>query len=212
MSRKFVAALAVALVALAGCASSSEPLAEIVAGNSPSGLRGDVLSPPTVEPSIVLSDDHGGTYNVLKQTKGQVTLLYFGYTHCPDICPAIMADTAQAIRQSSPTVRAKVTVVFISVDPHRDTRPVLRAWLNHFNPAFVGLRGSIRRVIKIQRELDVPVSKVTHGKHYTVEHSAELLAFTPDHKAHVLYTDGPTTISDLQHDLALLTTDKAWGA
>lgn len=152
--------------------------------------------------------------DLLRRTKGHVTLLYFGYTHCPDICPTIMADTAQAIRQSSPAVRAKVGVVFISVDPKRDTDPVLRHWLDHFNPSFVGLRGSINEVIKAQRELGVPLSKVTHGKNqkYTVQHSAELLAFTPDHKAHLLYLDGPTTISDLQHDLAILTTDKAWGA
>ncbi|HVT21360.1 MAG TPA: SCO family protein [Mycobacteriales bacterium] len=173
-----------------------------------------MLSPPTTEPAVVLDDTASRPYHLIRAARGKVVLVYFGYTHCPDICPTMMADVAQALRESSAAVRADVDVVFISVDPVRDTPRVIRHWLDHFNPAFVGLRGSIGRVIAIQKAMGVPVSKVApHSKHgYTVAHSAELLAFTPDHEAHVVYTDGPTTISDLRHDLATLTTDKAYGA
>lgn len=177
-------------------------------------LRGDVLVPATKEPAIALTDTGGASYDLSDQTRGQVVLVYFGYTHCPDVCPTIMADVAQALRQSSPAVRSKVSVVFISVDPKRDTLPVLRRWLDNFNPDFIGLRGPIRKIIAIQRAADVPVSKVNpHSKHgYDVEHSAELLAFTPDRLAHVLYTDGPSTIADLTHDLAILAADQKYAA
>ncbi|HTR71028.1 MAG TPA: SCO family protein [Mycobacteriales bacterium] len=205
---------AVCVLGLVGCSSASRPLAELSGTGNPAALRGDVLNPPTVAAAIDLPSDLGGRYDLARSTHDRITLVYFGYTHCPDVCPTIMADTAQALRESSPTVRSKVTVVFVTVDPKRDTMPVLRRWLAHFNPAFVGLRGTIAQVIEAQRTLDVPVSKVTpRSKNgYTVQHSAELLAFTPDGKAHVLYTDGPTMISDLRHDLAILASDKSYGA
>jgi protein SCO1/2 len=208
------AVAAVLASVLAGCSSSSSPLAIVSAQQTVDGLHGDVLQPPVKEPHIVLTDTSGTKFNLAKQTAGRVSLVYFGYTHCPDICPTIMADTAQALRQSSAAVRRDVSVAFITVDPHRDTLPVLRRWLNHFNPTFIGLRGTIRQVIAIQKAADVPTSKIDpHSKHgYTVEHSAELLAFTPDHLAHVLYTEGPTTISDIQHDLTVLTTNKTFGS
>jgi protein SCO1/2 len=140
-----------------------------------------------------------------------VTLVYFGYTHCPDVCPTTMADIAQALRQTSASVRRKVTVVFVTVDPTRDTAPVLRHWLDGFNSSFVGLRGSLRSVIAAQQSAQLPVSKVAkNGK--TVEHSAEVLAYTPDRLAHVIYFEGPSTIDDLAHDLPILTTGQGFGA
>ena len=212
--RRICCGLVLAMTSLAACGSSSTPLAQVSGGTALAGLRGDVLKPSTKEPLIDLRDTSGAMYNVATRDADKTTLLYFGYTNCPDICPHFMADIAAALRESSSAVRSRVTVVFISVDPRRDTLPVIRRWLNHFNSTFVGLRAPIQQVIKIQKAVGVPVSKVDpHSKNgYTVQHSAELLAFTPDKQAHVVYTDGPSTISDLQHDLGILTTDKALGA
>ena len=166
-----------------------------------------MLRPPNVEPSLTLTDTSGRQYDVKARNAGKVTLVYFGYTHCPDVCPTTMADIAQALRESSAAVRREVTVIFVTVDPHRDSLPVLRRWLDDFNPSFVGLRGSLPAVIAAQRAAHLPVSKVAkNGK--TVEHSAEVLAYTPDHKAHVIYFDGPSTISDLRHDLPILVTGR----
>jgi protein SCO1/2 len=210
-----MAAVVCAGLLVSGCAasgSSSGDVSGLSAQQTVDGLRGDVLTPPTVEPSITMTDTAGKSYNVKAQSGHRLTLMYFGYTHCPDICPLFMADLASALRQSSPAVRRDVSVVFVTVDPVRDRLPVLRRWLNHFNPSFVGLRTSIQKVIAVQKALQIPVSKVKpHTKHgYTVEHSAELLAFTPDHKAHVIYTVGPTTITDLRHDLPVLEANKSW--
>lgn len=215
MKARYAASALLLVAALAtGCQSSSkQPLAVIDQGPA-TVLRGDMLQPPTHEPSVALEGVAGKPFVLRKDTAGKVTLVYFGYTHCPDICPTFMADIAQALRESTATVRSHVDVVFISVDPRRDSTTVIKKWLDHFNPSFIGLRGSIRQIIAVQHAMEVPASRVLpHSKHgYTVEHSAELLAFTPDHLAHLLYTEGPTTISDLRHDLAILTTDKAYGA
>jgi protein SCO1/2 len=120
-----------------------------------------------------------------------------------------MADIAEALRQSTAQVRSKVTVVFVTVDPHRDSRAVLREWLNRFSPAFVGLRGSLPQVVGAQRAAGLPVSKVeANGK--AIEHAAQVIVYTPDHLEHVLYFEGPSTIEDLRHDLPILVSAKAY--
>jgi protein SCO1/2 len=181
-----------------------------VAGEA-AAIHGGVLRPPNPEPALTLTDTSGTSYDVEARHRDEVTLLYFGYTHCPDVCPTTMADIAQALRRSSPAVRSNVAVVFVTVDPHRDSLPVLRRWLDNFNPRFVGLRGSLGQVIRAQQAAGLPVSKVEkNGK--TIEHSAEVIAYTPDRKAHVIYFDGPSTIDDLVHDLPILTTGQGFGA
>jgi protein SCO1/2 len=211
------AAAALVAVLAAGCASGSSgksPIAIVNGGATPPAFAGDMLQPPTREPSFSLEDTSGRTYNLRKSTAGKIVLVYFGYTHCPDICPTFMADIAQALRESTPTVRRHVKVAFISVDPARDSTTTIRKWLDHFDPSFIGLRGTIQQIIAVQHSLGVPSSQVRpNSKHgYTVAHSAELLEFTPDHLAHLLYTEGPTTISDIKHDLAALVDQGKWGA
>jgi protein SCO1/2 len=203
--RAVAAALVVAAAAGCGDAAVQTAAQEAVA------LHGGVLRPPDAEPSVTLTDTAGAPYNLKARNAGKVTLLFFGYTHCPDTCPATMADIASALRQSSAAVRDKVSVVFVTVDPHRDSRVVIRGWLDRFSSRFAGLRGSLRRVVAAQQAAGLPVSRVSNdGK--AVEHSPEVLAYTPDHLAHVVYFDGPSTIEDLRHDLPILTTGQGFGA
>ncbi len=204
--------IAVVIAVASGCAASSpssRSSGHLDAAQVGGELHGGVLSPPDHEAAITLPDTTGSRYNIETRNHGKVTLVYFGYTHCPDVCPTTMADIAEALRQSSAAVRRHVTVVFVSVDPHRDRLSVLRSWLDRYSHDFVGLRGSLRQVVAAQRAAGIPVSRVsTNGK--TVEHSAEILAYTPDHLLHVLYNEGPSTIDDLRHDLAILTTAAAY--
>jgi protein SCO1 len=187
------------------------PLASLNAAQVGNLLHGGVLSPPDVEPHIVLTDTKGARYDIRSRGDGRVTLVYFGYTHCPDVCPTTMADIAEALRQSPAAVRRHVSVVFVTVDPHHDHLAVLRRWLDNFNPSFIGLRGSLAQVVAAQRAAGVPVSRVgRNGK--TVEHSAEILAYTPDHVAHVIYFQGPSTVDDLRHDLPILIAAVAYGS
>jgi protein SCO1/2 len=206
--RATVAAALVGVALLAGACGGGQS-SGTTAVSEGALLDGGVLHPADAEPPITLTDTSGASYDVEARDAGQVTLIYFGYTHCPDVCPTTMADLATALRQSSAAVRAGVTVVFVTVDPHRDSLAVVRHWLNNFSPTFVGLRGSLRAVIADQEAAGLPASKVfKNGR--TVEHSAEVLAFTPDHQIHVLYTEGPSTISDLRHDLPILVRDKGF--
>jgi protein SCO1/2 len=219
---RFASAVVATLLVAAGAGCSSGAAAGpkacadsvvIVNGScTPTGLRGDPMTPPLQEPDIVMTDTHGTRYDLQAATPGKTVLMYFGYTHCPDLCPLLMADTAAAIRQVPPAVRQQVRVVFVTVDPRRDTLPVLGKWLRKFSPHFIGLRAPIRQVIAAQKSLGLPVSHVRpHSKHgYTVQHSAELIAFTPDHESHIVYTDGPSTISDIAHDLPQIVADRAW--
>jgi protein SCO1 len=205
-SRLAVVAGAAVAMLTSGCSGQS---GGATATSEGALLHGGVLRPADAEPPITLTDTSGSSYDVAARNRGKVTLIYFGYTHCPDVCPTTMADIATALRQSSATVRRGVTVVFVTVDPHRDSLPVVRRWLNNFSPTFVGLRGSLRQVIADQVAAGLPPSKVfKNGK--TVEHSAEVLTYTPDQQAHVIYFEGPSTIADLRHDLPILVQDKGF--
>jgi protein SCO1/2 len=207
-SRSRILLAAAVALAGAGCGGTSTAPSDRFAtvAAEASAIHGGVLTPPNDEPRLVLTDTAGSAYDVERRNPGNVTLEYFGYTHCPDVCPTTMADIAQALRRSSAVVRAKVTVVFVTVDPHRDSRSVLRRWLDDFSPSFVGLRGSLAQVTRAQRNAGLPVSKVS------VEHSPEVIAYTPDRLAHVIYVDGPSTVEDLVHDLPILTTGPGFGA
>jgi protein SCO1/2 len=200
---------------LAGCASGSgsngRPTTAQTAEQEALSLRSGVLRPPNVEPRIALTDTSGASYDVEKRGAGKVTLVYFGYTHCPDVCPTTMADIAQAMRSVPSAVRQRVAVVFVSVDPRRDSRAVIRDWLDGFDRSFIGLRGSLHSVIAAQRAAHLPVSKVlNNGK--AIEHAAQVVVYTPDRLEHTVFVDGPSTITDLEHDLPILATGKGFGA
>jgi protein SCO1/2 len=173
---------------------------------APHGLHGIALPRPQRKPAITLTDTAGKPYDLRKQTAGKLTLVYFGYTHCPDICPTTMARLAQALREVPAAVAHKTVVVFISVDPKRDSGPVLRAWLDHFSPRFVGLRGSIDQVIAAQQAAGVPTARKEPGKKvgYTLQHSAEVLTFGPDGRGRYVYTAEGTPVAAFAHDLPIL--------
>jgi protein SCO1/2 len=204
-----VAVLALATTLLAACSSGgSSPGSGFVVLDSPSnssGLRGTELGAPVAKPALRLTDDTGKPYDLQAATADRLTLLYFGYTHCPDVCPTTMADLGMALRQVSPAVRAKTTVVFVTSDPQRDTPAVLRSWLANFNPAFVGLTGDITAIDAGANAVGVPLEPpvLQPDGSYTVQHGAQVLAFEPDGKARFVYLAG-TPIADFVHDLPLL--------
>jgi protein SCO1/2 len=208
-SRSLAGALAAIFLGLSAGCGGGDSLGTVAA--EADAVHGGVLAPPNPEPALTLTDTSGASYDVVARNAGKVVLLYFGYTHCPDVCPTTMADIAQALRRSAPDVREKVTVAFVTVDPHRDSLRVVRQWLDGFDPSFVGLRGSLAQVVAAQRAAHLPVSKVTRGGK-EIEHSSQVIAYTPDDKAHVIYFQGPSTIVDLVHDLPILTTGKGFGA
>ena len=168
-------------------------------------LRGLVPEPLPRKPSFTLTDTAGRPFHFAAATRGKLTYLYFGYTHCPDACPATMGNLAYALRLQPASVRKQVEVVFVTVDPRRDTRRVLRAWLDHFNAAFVGLTGTARQIVAAERAAGVPLAPPTRhsGKNYAVEHSSLVFPYSPDDSAHVVYTQG-FRAADYAHDMPIL--------
>lgn len=175
--------------------------------------RGGLVSPPLPKPEFTLTDTSGAPYNFRARTDGYVTLLYFGYTHCTDVCPTQMQVIAESLKALSAKVASQVNVVFVTTDPERDTRSVLRAWLNHFDPHFVGLTGSDAaiRAAQIAAHL-TPATKSAPDAHgnYDVGHSAFILAYTKDGLAHVVYPSGVQP-QDWVHDLPYLV-NETWTA
>jgi protein SCO1/2 len=176
---------------------------------NPSGLAGPTLGQAIPKPDFTLTATDGTPFNFREATKGRVTLLFFGYTHCPDVCPVHLANIAAALQTLGPDVQRKVEVVFVTTDPDRDTPEVIRSWLDKFDPSFVGLRGSLEEVNAIQRGLKLGEASrepqlTPADTSYSVGHAAIVLAFTPDDSAHVVYPFGVRQ-ADWAKDLAILT-------
>jgi protein SCO1/2 len=140
----------------------------------------------------------------LRATKGKLTYLYFGYTHCPDACPLTMSDIAAAFHREPVSVRHRVDVVFVTVDPRRDTPHVLRRWLDHFDRSFIGLTGSAAQIAAAERAAGVPLAAAEKTKGgYSVAHSTLVIPYSPDGRAHVVYSAGFRS-RDYAHDMPLL--------
>jgi len=203
--------LAAASSGLSGCGSSNNATttttAPAAARAPQDGLRGLIPTPLPVKPSFVLPDTSGRLYNLDAATRGKLTYLFFGYTHCPDACPAAMSYLAYALHQQPASIRRQVSVVFVTVDPARDTGPVLRRWLDHYNRSFVGVTGTLRQIGNLEHAAGIPtaIKDPNAGKNagYQVEHSSFLFAYSPDGRAHVVYAQGFKP-SDYAHDLPLL--------
>lgn len=170
------------------------------------GLRGHVLPAPLDKPDVVLTDTHGQPFDLRRETDGYLTLLFFGYTYCPDICPIHMANLAAVMQDLLPGVTSRITVVFVTTDPERDTPERLGMWLANFNPGFIGLTGDTATVNAAQRALYLPLPQIAPADStgdYEVGHAAAIVAFSPDNRGRVLYPFGIRQ-ADWAHDLPRL--------
>jgi protein SCO1/2 len=158
----------------------------------PHDYHGAYLLPPLRRPAFTLTDTNRQPFPFAKATDKRVTLLFFGYTHCPDVCPATMADIAHALQQLPAPTRAAVTVVFVTTDTQRDEPAILRAWLDNFDPAFVGLTGVQTDINKLMESLRLPdpIETETTPDGYAVVHVSDVLLFTQDNIAHLVYPGG----------------------
>ncbi len=155
-SRRALAALCAGLL-LAGCGTGSATVAGPAA--SPEAFHGVEPDPVPSRPSFVLRTTSGERYDFAERTGGKPTLLYFGYTSCPDECPTAMADIAAALRSTPAELREQVQVVFVTTDPPRDTPPILREWLDQFSQEYVGLVGTQAEVDAAQTATGIQAAK-----------------------------------------------------
>lgn len=201
------AALALASVlALAGCGSSGKEGGsdKAVASGAPQKKGGVVLDQPFEKPDLTLTDTKGEEYDLIEETKGKPVLLYFGYTHCPDICPLTMSNIAVARSKLTAEQKKKLKVVFVTSDPKRDNPKELGSWLRGQDPSFTGLTGDFDTIQAGARTVGVSIEPSYKKKNGDVvsTHGAQLLAFSPkDDKAHVIYTEGNSTPQILKKEL-----------
>jgi protein SCO1 len=200
--RTVAATLALVLVA-ASCADSTGSTSPGAGGES-SPFQAVALGAPTEKPDFVLTDTDGNPFDFRADTAGSTTLLFFGYTHCPDICPPHLAQIAQVLRQpASPT---NVKVVFVTVDPERDTPEVIRSFLDAFDRSFIGLTGDPEVIADAQVQTGVPVAIIDEPDEngdYLVGHSGEMRAYAPNGLGYVTFPFG-TRQSQFAHDLEVL--------
>ena len=148
--------------------------------------------------------DHNGQPRSLKDFRGKVVVLFFGYTQCPDVCPTTLAEVAEAKKLLGPA-GDKIQGLFVSLDPERDTPEVLKAYMGNFDPSFLALRGTPDQLSAIAKEFKIYYKKV-EGKtptSYTIDHSAA--SYVYDTKGQLrLYTRYGTGPQALAADLQLL--------
>lgn len=148
--------------------------------------------------------DHHGSVRTLADFKGKVVTLFFGYTQCPDACPTSLS-TMSAVMQQLGDDAQRVQVLFITVDPERDTEALLADYVPAFDPRFLGLRGDLERTVEVAREFRVFYRKSgdTSGTAYSVDHSAGTYVVDPQGRLR-LHVKHAQSVDSIVADIRLL--------
>jgi protein SCO1 len=177
-------------------------------GGDDAPLAGAVLDQPYVVPATALTDTDGESYSLADDTDKRLTLVFFGYTHCPDICQVVLSTLASAMTRLDEADHEQVDVVFVTTDPERDTEKVLRNYLDRFDPTFIGLTGPLDSIIDVGRDLAVAVEhgdKLPSGG-YDVTHGTSVLAIDGGDEVPILWTQG-TSATQFASDVHQLLED-----
>lgn len=138
-----------------------------------------VLDKPRIFSDFELQDHRGDVFN-LERMQGIWTIVFFGFTHCPDICPTTLAMLNETYSKLKDSEKERVQVVMISLDPERDTVKKLAEYVPYFNPAFTGVTGNKHLIRRLTAELNVAYNQVPlSGDDYTVDHSTQLILVNP---------------------------------
>ncbi len=187
---------AAALMTLTACAGQVDeaggPLVSNVQVNDADNLDGSVLARPYDVPEVTLRDTAGDPFDVGAAATKPLTLVFFGYTNCPDICQVVMANLASAVSRLEEPQRAQVGMVFVTTDPKRDTSAVLREYLDRFNPSFQGATGPLSRIVGLGAAMDVEITKGERlpSGGYEVQHGTQVVGLVPGGEAPYVWTEG----------------------
>jgi len=204
--RTLVVALA---LLLAGCAGPTSAKHDASPGDD---FFGAVLDQPYDAPDITLTATDnapgGSSYNLRSSTTAPLTLVFFGYTNCPDVCTAVMASLTSALTRLDDAQREQVEVVFVTTDPARDDTKALSRWLNAFDPSYVGLTGDIDDIVEAGRAFHVYVAEGTPlpSGGYEVEHGQEVVAIDSHDQTPIVWTSG-TSSAQFASDLTRILDD-----
>lgn len=152
--------------------------------------------------------DHTGVPRTLEDFRGKVVTIFFGFTQCPDVCPSSLATMADVMRQLGADAE-RVQVVFITVDPERDTRELLAAYVPTFDARFLGLYGDLERTASVAKEFRVFYAKSgdTSGMNYSIDHAAGTYVFDPQGRMR-LYVRHGESAENIAADIKLLLSER----
>lgn len=181
-SRRAFLALAPAALLAAGCD-------KLMPGAKPV-FNGVDVTGAALGPDFRLTD-HNGKERTLADFRGKAVALFFGYTHCPDVCPTTLSDLAGAMKILGADA-ARVQVLFVTVDPKRDTPELLRNYVPAFNPGFLGLYGDAAATAKVTKDFKIYAAERPGStpQSYTVDHSAQTLVFDPQGRLRLVFSYG----------------------
>ncbi|MBV7698783.1 SCO family protein [Streptomyces sp. TRM70350] len=208
-NKTFAAAalLAAATLTLSACGAGDDAGSPVAVVSEDAGARkaATVLDQPFEKPDLVLTDTKGETYDLRKETAGKPTLIYFGYTNCPDVCPLTMNNIAVAKTKLPKAEQDALRIVFVTTDPDRDTPAALGKWLKGIDPQVIGLTGDFDTIQAAARTLGITIEPPHKEKGKIVStHGTQVVAFSPKTDAgYVLYGED-TTVDDYIKDLPKL--------
>lgn len=194
MRSGLTALVGLAAVALLGaCGGSTE-------------FAGSRLDEPYPVPGVALTDTTGAPYALTEDTDRPLTLVFFGYTHCPDLCPLVMSNLSAALNQLDDEQRDEVDLVFVTTDPERDDEAALRDYLDGYGEDIVGLTGSLDSVIELGEPLHVYVNdgkKLPSGGYDLGGHTTAVLGIDDNDEAVVVWSDD-TSATEFANDIETL--------
>jgi protein SCO1 len=171
----------------------------------PANFRGTMYGEPFPSAPEIALTRADGTPFTREDAGGKITLVFFGYTYCPDICPTTLAELKLAFDRLTPAEAAQVQVVFISVDPERDTTESVQAYVERFNPTFIGLSGTLEELQPIWSGYGVfrEVVEGTSATNYIINHTARVTLIDQDGNLRLTY-GFQTPPEDISHDIKIL--------
>lgn len=160
-------------------------------GGAPGTFSGHVVDPPFDVDPRPLTDTEGAAFSLTADTEDRLTLVFFGYTHCPDVCPLVMSNLAAAMTRLDDEDRAQVQVVYVTTDPERDTEAALATYLERVDPTFVGLTGDLDDIVALGRSVGVGVAdgrRLPGGGYDLGSHGTQVVGIDSDDQAPVYWT------------------------
>ncbi len=195
MARSRAALLVVLLALLTGCGAAADP----------TQLTGTVLDPPFQVSSTPLVDTDGQPYSLTDDTDKDLTLVFFGYTHCPDICGQVMATLAGTLTRLDEAQRERLDVVFVTTDPARDDEAVVKKYVDAFDPSIIGLTGDLDDIVEIALSMAVGVDqgeKLPSGG-YDITHGTRVMGIDSQDGASMMWAQDVSQ-AQLAGDLTML--------
>lgn len=184
------AATGVALV-LGACSLEKGASVDTANADPNAGWGGESLAPPMEKPDVTFVDGDGNPYPLREKTAGRLTMMFFGFTSCPDVCPIYLAAVDSALTTIGSGPGSKPIVLFVGVDTERDTPPVMKEYARKFNPSFVGLTADPKVIEQALGDLGLgqPVFGEPDAEgNYEVGHPSTVFVFSPqDDGAHRYY-------------------------